>query len=217
MSILAILAGIAILSCTGQKEKPAPADKPTVAADSTDSITTLYEQAAQTLVVNFQHDLKSALLAAMNKGGAVNAISVCNTKAPELASAAGGPGWSIRRVTDRFRNPDNRADTAELAILKRFADTVSFLPHLSWWSDKDSVKTFYYYEPIRTNQFCLNCHGDMQTLAPGVYEVLKRKYPLDRALGYKAGELRGMFEIAATWPEGEAFARQLVNRADSTK
>ena len=208
-----VLAGCVMLAaCSSETSQsagtPATGDTP---SDTTDSLTSLYAEAAQRLVVEFQRRVKSALLNAMNEGGAVSAISVCGTKAEALGDSASGPGWQIRRVSDRFRNPANRADSAQLAILARFADTVDFIPYLSWWSEQDSSRVFYFYEPIRVNQFCLNCHGDIQTLAPGVYEALKRDYPMDRALGYRAGDLRGMFVVEAQWPEGEAFARRLVS------
>jgi hypothetical protein len=50
----------------------------------------------------------------------------------------------------------------------------------------------------------------MQTLGTGVYRTLKRLYPLDKATGYKTGELRGMFVVEANWPEGIEYAEQII-------
>jgi hypothetical protein len=104
-------------------------------------------------------------------------------------------------VSERFRNPDNRADTSELQILSRFADTAA-PEHIQQWATIDSMITYAYYRPIRTMPLCLNCHGDLQTLASGVMDELKKDYPLDRATGYKSDELRGMFVVTAPWPDG---------------
>lgn len=181
-----------------------------VETDTTKALTILYETAAQEMVVDFQHELKNKLLSAMNEGGPVSAIRYCSKDATLLGHDSLSVGWSIRRVTERYRNPDNRADTAEQALLARFADAANFVPYLSWWTEEDSMRTFHFYEPIRTNQFCLNCHGDVQTLSPGVFEALKKSYPTDRAIGYKAGQLRGLFVVEGKWPGGERYARSLV-------
>ena len=177
---------------------------PEYAADSL-----MYHQAAQKLVGEFSRRLKGELVSALAEGDAVRAITVCQTIAPEIAAAHSTGGWSIKRVSALFRNPDNRADTAEMAILRQFADT-SLPAFVEGWTEADSSVTFAFYKPIRTMPMCLKCHGDLQTLAPGVYETLKKQYPLDRATGYKSNELRGMFVVTADWPEGREQARHIV-------
>jgi hypothetical protein len=53
---------------------------------------------------------------------------------------------------------------------------------------------------------CLTCHGE--SLALDVADGIKRRYPQDEAIGFKPGELRGIFwlEFPATEgiPPGEA-------------
>jgi hypothetical protein len=56
-------------------------------------------------------------------------------------------------------------------------------------------KYFIYYKPITVAPFCLNCHGEPSRMEPQVLKVLKEKYPHDRALGYKPGQLRGVFKV----------------------
>ena len=50
-----------------------------------------------------------------------------------------------------------------------------------------------YVEPILTQPLCLTCHGDVQD--PALLERIKADYPEDRATGFEAGELRGVFWI----------------------
>jgi len=172
-------------------------------ADSSGEISAAYLTTAESLVSTFQGELKDSLKMAIREKGAARAIEYCKVVAPQLTEAQSREGWKIRRVTARFRNPDNRADSAELAILAQFSNPDDFVPYISSWSRHDSGWTYQFYEPIRTNKLCLNCHGGIQTLASGVFDALKRHYPRDRATGYTSGQIRGMFAIEANWPPAE--------------
>ncbi len=178
----------------------------------------LYKDAAEDLIKRFSVGLKSRLMEAYNKKGAVRAIGICAEVAPEIAVAHTSGGWSVKRVSAKFRNPAKRPDTKQQTFLASFADTGDFTPtFLAEWHEEeiDSVETVVmrYYKPIRVGSFCLKCHGDLQTLAPGVYKKLKREYPSDHATGYKGGELRGMFVVEAVWPEGREMAEILASGA----
>jgi len=51
-------------------------------------------------------------------------------------------------------------------------------------------------------------------------DAIKKEYPLDKAIGYKVGELRGTFVVEAVWPAGREQAQQLLSNeavADTTK
>lgn len=166
---------------------------------------------ARRMVGTFQRNLKSELLAAIGDGNFVHAVEVCQTIAPALADSMAAPGWSIRRVSNKFRNTKNRATLAEMSIMSEFAGPKDSIPgYVERWTDVDGRSLYHYYEPIRTMPLCLNCHGDLQTLADGVMQQLKKSYPLDRAVGYKNDQLRGMFVVEAYWDQGESFARKIA-------
>jgi hypothetical protein len=57
--------------------------------------------------------------------------------------------------------------------------------------------TVGYYAPIKISiPTCLNCHGEVgKDVKAEDYKVLKSLYPNDVAVGYKEGDLRGMFSI----------------------
>lgn len=212
-ALLIIPAALLLTACGSESEDTAEA------VVETDSISTavsedemLYLDASEELIGRFQKELQTELLAALNTGGPVNAISVCQDKAPAIAERYSVGGWSIKRVTDRFRNPDNRADSLEMSLLAGFADTSGTTPEYQFdWYDEDSLTVFRYAKPITIKPLCLKCHGGLQTLGPGVYETLNKRYPLDRAIEYQVGDLRGMFVVEAHWPEGKEQAALLVN------
>jgi len=223
LSFTLILGGVIIISgCSSEPETVAEPPRPASAsssfsADSTGEITNSYKFGAEIIAGQFQRDLKSALTSAVHEVGPAKAIGFCKLNAPRIGTMNDSSGWSIRRVSDKYRNPDNRADSTELVLLEHFKDSVDFEPFISFWSAGDSTWTYHFYEPIRTDQFCLNCHGDIQTLAGGVYDALKKKYPGDHATGYKTGEIRGMFIIEGVWPKGETFASHLVDTVTATE
>jgi hypothetical protein len=48
-----------------------------------------------------------------------------------------------------------------------------------------------YVEPIEVQPLCLACHGE--ALAEPVRARLEALYPHDRAVGFRAGDFRGLF------------------------
>ncbi len=196
-----------LLGCGEKKMDRTKAPAPSVSkADQA-----LLRKASDKLIDRFSGKLKSELMAAMAEGGAANAISVCSVKAPQLASDASGEFWNIRRVSDRFRNPGNSADSHQIAILARFKDTTSALPaEFSEWSGPDSSRLFTYYKPIYVAPLCLNCHGIGSQISPEAAAAIEQKYPNDHAVGYRTGDLRGLFVVTVKWPEGKEFAEQML-------
>lgn len=197
------ISALLLISC-GQKS-----DQESAKADDILLMTT-----SGKLIVRFQKELKSELVAAMNLGGPVNAISVCQVRAPEIAAGFSNEFWSIRRVTDKNRNPDNLATEHELEILGSFADTAATGPaHYYEWVDSADTRTFCFYMPIRVMPLCINCHGAEADIDDATRATLSELYPDDKAVGYKAGDLRGMFVVEVIWPDARPFAEALA--ADS--
>ena len=206
-SILPAVAALAILSGCGGDGKQEISAEPPAANPSI-----VAQQAAETITARYQRDLKAAVLAAMNAGGAVYAITVCESKAPEIAAVHGNEGaWTITRVSDSPRVPSHMADAHQLEVLQKFADTVSPMTYYTEWiTVPTGDSTFVYYEAIRIGEICTNCHGNRDKLAQGVPERLAELYPKDNALGYEVGDLRGMFVVTMNWPEALAPAQELI-------
>jgi hypothetical protein len=49
--------------------------------------------------------------------------------------------------------------------------------------------------PISHRPMCNGCHGPADKVSPGVKAVLADRYPVDRALGFAEGEIRGWFWV----------------------
>lgn len=200
--LIAIMALILLISAcsSGPGERTAADDE-------------LYRDAALNLVKTFASELTEALESAIEERGVDGAIDVCQLEAPKLAAAHSVNGWAIRRVTDRFRNPENAANTNELAIMSRFA-AVDAPPYFEEWDSSGAVATYRYYHPIRTSQLCLNCHGSQERIGEGVIEKVRLIYPDDQATGYEENELRGMFVVRGHWPEGKEAAQAALSAGD---
>lgn len=207
--LLALL--IAVIGCGGEKKETAQTNTVTDTTALRTQDQAILTEASQQLIDRYQNDLRANLMKAIAESGVVGAISVCRDVAPAIADSNSVYGWSIRRVSEKYRNPDDRPTVEEKAILAGFAPQASVPPeYVENWNTTDSVTEYRFYEPIYVQPLCLKCHGDLQTLAPGVLSAVKKYYPDDRATGYKDGQLRGMFVIEVLYPEGMAHARQLI-------
>lgn len=211
ISIFIFMAGLFLVGCGGDPEQQADAKAEQQDSNALAPDEQLYVTAASKLVGQYSRSLQSELLAAASSNDWASAIGVCNSVAPELAEKFSGRGWSIKRVSDRYRNHANRPDTLEQSFLASFADTSGNPPeYLIDWQDDDSTKIFRYYQPIVAKQLCLNCHGDLQTISGETYRRIKKLYPMDKATGYKVGDLRGMVVVEAHWPIANELAELIA-------
>ncbi len=98
-------------------------------------------------------------------------------------------GIRFNNVSDRPRNPANRADAVELEAMRYFRasprSTERFVP----FTAADGAAYYHYSAPLWMEPHCLKCHGDPAD-AP---QVVSERYP--EAFGYQAGELRGLISI----------------------
>lgn len=147
----------------------------------------------------FGAELRTALQDAMAAGGPIAAIKVCNEDAPRIAvAAAQASGATVGRTSLKLRNPDNRPDEHERAVLEEFAAAVAANPGGPPPERLDRLADgrLRFMSAIIVQPPCLACHGE--ALAPPVAAAIGARYPDDQARGYQAGELRGAFTI--TWP-----------------
>lgn len=156
-------------------------------------------QASRAAIQQFAGMLKGELQAAMKAGGPTQAISVCQERAPEIAaSISKEKGWDVGRTSLKLRNPANRPDAWELAVLEKFeqrkaaGEPVKTIDY-SEVVEVNGQKQFRYMKAIPTQAPCLNCHGT--DLKPAVVEKLDAFYPQDKARGFSEGDIRGAFTI----------------------
>ncbi|MBX2991057.1 MAG: DUF3365 domain-containing protein [Bacteroidetes bacterium] len=154
-------------------------------------------EAAKKLLTTMRILLSQQLAA----GGAVRAIDVCADSAQVVGERLQEQlGVSIRRVSVKWRNPKNIPDAFESAELKKFAelkkagklsDTSEFYQVVT----ENDVRTFRYMRPIMIGDMCLSCHGGREKMRDLIYSSIQQRYPNDKAVDYKAGELRGAVSV----------------------
>jgi hypothetical protein len=152
-------------------------------------------QESHQIIQKFAKGLKGELMAAMKKGGPVNAINVCKDKAMALTDAAGKDnGVTLSRTSLKIRNPKNAPEAWEKAILEQFEARKSKgeSPKKMEFSEiveVDGKKQFRYMKAMGIGKPCLNCHGEKAL--PAVEATLSKLYPDDKARGYNLGDIRG--------------------------
>ena len=151
-----------------------------------------FEESARGASNQLRVKLQQELQVAMQAGGPVAAIEVCRTRAAEIAAEVTAQTQrEVRRVSIKDRNPANRADEVEAAVLAAFAQRSS-LADTAFVRDGAPV----YMRAIRIDSAaCLICHGPSDALAPELNTALAEHYPGDLATGYAAGDLRGAFVV----------------------
>jgi len=140
-------------------------------------------------------ELKKSLVAALTRAladGVPQAIAVCSTEAPRLATAAGRDGAVVGRATRKPRNPANEATGWQAEALAQFERLRAAHTPLDGQSFTRRLPSgrIAYAEPLVIQALCLTCHGS--SLAPDVVAALAERYPNDRATGYAEGDLRGV-------------------------
>lgn len=143
---------------------------------------------ARAAIKTLKTTLKSALLEALGQGGPEKAIEVCSEKAQQLARAASNERVTVGRTSARLRNPTNGPRAWVKPILADYERGPRVPPYRTVLLEKGVVG---YVEPIYTARICLTCHGSDPP--PSVAERIRAHYPEDRATGFKAGEIRGLF------------------------
>ncbi|GKY88746.1 Tll0287-like domain-containing protein [Sinisalibacter aestuarii] len=169
---------------------------PAMAADDIDALT----GEAGALIQSFSGTLQGELRAAIQAGGPVNAISVCNEKAPAIAAAASADSaWTIGRSSHKLRSPDNAPDAYTAAAIEDFvareaageaAETLAKAEIV----EENGTRVFRMVKAIPTGEACLNCHGGDE-VKPDVVARLAELYPDDMARGFALGQMRGVFTL----------------------
>lgn len=168
-------------------------------ADDASSEASVLTGQAKASVAAFASTLKNELSAAMQAGGPVQAIEVCNTKAPAIAREITlQQGMNVARVSQRNRNPGNAPNDWQAEVLADFQAQLAAGadPATLAWQDiaaTDAGREFRFMKAIPTQPMCLACHGE--TLAPPVAARLAELYPDDKATGFREGDLRGAFVV----------------------
>lgn len=155
-----------------------------------------YEQLGLQYAMQTKSVLGKNLLQAINTKGTENALEFCSTKAyPLTDSMAVVLNASIKRVSDKNRNPQNAANADELAYIGKGKTLLQQGQPIPPQVQEKNGKMVAYY-PIMTDQMCLQCHGKPgEQILPTTLEKIATLYPEDKATGYDLNQLRGMWVV----------------------
>ncbi|KPM47424.1 c-type heme family protein [Jiulongibacter sediminis] len=152
-----------------------------------------YGQLGKQYASETQQALGQNLMKAMGSGGPVHAVEFCNTKAyPLTDSMALALDAKIKRVSDKARNPENKANEVQLAIIQKMKAELAEgnQPKPAMIHEGNSVIGHY---PIVTKGLCLSCHGT--EVSVNLKAKINELYPNDEATGYSENELRGLWVV----------------------
>lgn len=156
------------------------------------------KQIAKEAIKTVGGKLKHTLGQKVKQGGFENAAKFCSMEATTLAKEASKKlpkGVKIKRITNKPRNTFNQATPLQLKVLEEIElkKKAGKMPQMV--VKKISTNHYQVYKPLKIGKKCLNCHGDNNTRDNQAYNVIKQKYPNDKAINYKLGDLRGAFLV----------------------
>jgi len=141
----------------------------------------------------FQSQLLVTLKSTIEKEGMTAAIAKCKTASPEMEKQMSANGWTVRRVSDRPRNPDHSPDASESRALAAWLKEMQTGNKPQPVSEVAAGELRVMRPIIIQADLCMRCHGSPEQMDPAAAREIARQYPADRATGYKMGDLRGAF------------------------
>lgn len=183
---------LALLVIAGCRSRPAPASLNEMEAVEK------AEAAAQAAFAK----LSGELARAMGEGGPPAAIQICSTRAAALADEIGREhGVSLKRVSDRPRNPAQMATTVDKRVMETFQESILQGSTPAPQVVRDADGSAEVRLPIMiTSELCLSCHGGEPQVLPETRTTLAELYPQDKATGYALNELRGIWKVTVPAP-----------------
>lgn len=136
------------------------------------------------------------LMQQIQQNGTGEALSFCNEKAlPLTDSMSNHFNIEIKRVSDKNRNPQNKANDEEISIIEKYKKTLKSNEKIEPILKASGDYSQFYY-PIITNSMCIQCHGvPNQDISSEVSKKLTQLYPNDKATGYDINQVRGIWSI----------------------
>lgn len=95
---------------------------------------------------------------------------------------------TIRNVSDRPRNPMNKADALEEQMIEYFNQNPQQNEHMKLVKEKKS-EFYFFTAPLRIEAYCLACHGKREEVLP----YISQRYTT--AYDYALGDVRGITSI----------------------
>lgn len=156
-----------------------------------------YEAQGQEIAKSTFLVLSSALKLRLEDGEVTDAVSYCNTAAyPLTDSVSQAFGVEVRRTSNQVRNPANALRDFEKPVFEAFIAEMNAGTEPRGKPLRMEDGKVHYFQPIFLQPLCMNCHGVVgEQVKTEDYQLIASLYPNDQAVGYRPGELRGMWSI----------------------
>lgn len=152
---------------------------------------------ADLVIAQLQDAVLRELNDTLSQGGPDFAINSCHIDTTLTTYLFARHGIAAGRTSDRLRSPTHRPPQWAAEIVRTWAgrsarEIDGFAVDLG---GKIGV-----LRPIVEREMCGVCHGPLERLSPRIREVLADRYPHDRAVGFREGEIRGWFWVEMPKP-----------------
>lgn len=162
-------------------------------------IRTLGERAVNRIGVSLVNEVNATI----KKEGVEKAVETCHLKALPMTGAviADMPRiTAVKRTSLKLRNPANAPDAADQLALKRVESALArdeeppkvLIQRINL---PGGTREWRVYRPLGLRPECVACHGERDSQSPGLRASLEKLYPNDQAVGYAAGQWRGLIRV----------------------
>ncbi len=133
----------------------------------------------------------------MKEGGVKEAVPFCNNMAYPLTEEMSTKyNAEIRRTSDKLRNEKNRPNDEEKKIIDNYKKAMASNKQLKPIVEIDASGNPHFYAPIILQKKCLACHGSIgKEVSIETDSLIRSYYSTDKAVGFKEGDLRGIWSI----------------------
>ena len=146
-----------------------------------------------------QTELISNLQKAIEEKGIPGAVEFCSIEAMSIKKKLGDEyGVTIKRVSNSYRNSNDKPDEMEERILETYEydveNQIKPTPNIQAINGGDVL--LYSKAIVIPGGLCLNCHGNSKNdIKAETLSKIDSIYPNDLARDHEVGDLRGMWAI----------------------
>ncbi len=199
--LVLVAAALAATACLAPAVE-APAVSARLVTDTTPEVAEV-RRLGESAINRLAGSLLREVTTATAKGGPEGAVEVCHLRSLPIThgTVAGLPRiTAVKRTSLKLRSPSNAPDAAEqqvLAHIDRLLARGDVPPSLlvQRVEPAQAAPEWRVYKPVAVAPACLQCHGDPAAQSETLRAKLKQYYPDDQAVGYKAGEWRGVIRV----------------------
>jgi hypothetical protein len=178
-----------LVQASGSPQAPAAARWPTYPVSSAPAELRTAIRRGDVILTPLQSAFTTGVTRAMDEAGPVGALRSCHLDASAAAyRAAREQNIAAGLTSARLRTPTNRPRAWAEPVVAQYTGRAAtgvdgFVVDLG-----DRVGLL---RPLVQRPICSPCHGTEDQLDARVRSELRDRYPSDRAVGFRAGEIRG--------------------------